>query len=119
MGQLRRSPFFGGKKLNEAWDALWGACRAFSRNGKITGGGKMTDITSGTQTRSPAAPFSIKKVLSTIHLWMGIIFAIPFVLLGVSGSVQMVGHLPERFGCSLRAAAPDRRNHSSRASFGA
>ena len=105
MGQLRRSPFFGGKKLNEAWDALWRACRAFSRNGKISGGGKMTDITSGTQTRSPAAPFSIKKVLSTIHLWMGIIFAIPFVLLGVSGSVQMVGHLPERFDA---ASAPQR-----------
>ncbi len=65
----------------------------------------MTEITSGTQTRSGVANFSIKKVLALIHLWMGIIFSIPFVLLGISGSVQMVGHLPERFDA---ASAPTR-----------
>ncbi len=65
----------------------------------------MTEITTGTQVRSKGASFSIKKLLATIHLWMGIIFSIPFVLLGLSGSVQMIDHLPERFD---PASAPQR-----------
>jgi len=65
----------------------------------------MTEITSGTQPRSLNASFSIKKTLATIHLWLGVIFSIPFVLLGISGSVQMIHHLPERFDA---ASAPER-----------
>jgi uncharacterized iron-regulated membrane protein len=65
----------------------------------------MTEIISGTQVRPKSATFPIKKILSTIHLWIGIIFSIPFVLLGLSGSVQMIHHLPERFDA---ASAPQR-----------
>lgn len=65
----------------------------------------MTDVTSGTQPRSMKVNFSIKKVLATIHLWIGVTFSIPFVLLGLSGSVQMIHHLPERFD---PASAPQR-----------
>src|SRR5690606_33524731 len=46
-----------------------------------------------------------KKTLAFIHLWMGIIFAIPFVLLGLSGSYLMLHHPPERFDA---ASAPQR-----------
>ena len=76
------------------------------RENGIPGGEKdMTEITSGTQPRSLSTSISIKKVLSTIHLWIGFTFSIPFVLLGLSGSVQMIHHLPERFD---PASAPER-----------
>lgn len=65
----------------------------------------MTDITSGAQPRAVKMNFSIKKLLATIHLWVGIIFSIPFVLLGLSGSVLMIDHPPERFDA---ASAPQR-----------
>ncbi len=65
----------------------------------------MAEITSGTQMRSSGGSFSIKRTLATIHLWIGVIFSIPFVLLGLSGSVQMIHHLPERFD---PASAPQR-----------
>lgn len=65
----------------------------------------MTEITSGARPRFLSANLSIKNVLATIHLWIGITFSIPFVLLGLSGSIQMVHHLPERFDA---ASAPQR-----------
>ncbi|MBY0509142.1 MAG: PepSY domain-containing protein [Rhodospirillaceae bacterium] len=44
------------------------------------------------------AHFSLRRFLGWLHLWTGIIFCIPFVLLGISGSVLMMGHnLPARF----------------------
>jgi uncharacterized iron-regulated membrane protein len=57
----------------------------------------MTEITSGTRSRSFFANVSIKKTLAFIHLWVGIIFAIPFVLLGLSGSYLMLDHPSKRF----------------------
>jgi len=65
----------------------------------------MPEITSGTQPRSLSASVAIKKLLATVHLWLGVTFSIPFVLLGLSGSFQMIHHLPERFD---PASAPQR-----------
>ncbi len=67
----------------------------------------MTDIPAPTDTTAkPAtAGFSIKRFLGFLHLWVGIIFCIPFVILGISGSWLMIDHLPEQFAEDPRAAA--------------
>lgn len=68
----------------------------------------MTDISAS--NRSPAkkmfAGFSVRRVLAWLHLWTGVIFCIPFVALGISGSVLMIGHdLPERFTADSAAGS--------------
>ena len=60
----------------------------------------MTDVSapSAPATRKLSAGFSLRRFLAWLHLWVGIIFCIPFIALGVSGSVLMVGHeLPAKF----------------------
>jgi uncharacterized iron-regulated membrane protein len=34
----------------------------------------------------PKQPFSVRRILLQVHLWVGLIFCIPFVILGVTGS---------------------------------
>lgn len=60
----------------------------------------MTDIPAA----SDAVPakigtgFSLRRFLGWLHLWTGIIFCIPLVALGVSGSILMIEHeTPNRF----------------------
>jgi uncharacterized iron-regulated membrane protein len=66
----------------------------------------MTDISApspneaaqSTSSKRLSANFSWRRFLGFLHLWTGIIFCIPFVLIGISGSVLMIGHeLPNRF----------------------
>jgi len=59
----------------------------------------MTDVTtSAAPGRKILRNVSVRWLLGQIHLWTGIIFCIPFVLLGVSGSVLMIEHdTPNRF----------------------
>ncbi|MBL8628831.1 MAG: PepSY domain-containing protein [Rhodospirillaceae bacterium] len=48
---------------------------------------------------TPARRTSIKHVLAFIHLWVGIIFALPFIALGLTGSILMLNHdIPPLFG---------------------
>jgi uncharacterized iron-regulated membrane protein len=68
----------------------------------------MTEISPALAT-APAkklfANFSLRRFLGWLHLWTGIIFCIPFVLLGISGSVLMIGHdLPAKFEANPAAA---------------
>jgi len=63
----------------------------------------MTDISARSPDETASAKylftnFSWRRFLGFLHLWTGIIFCIPFVLIGISGSVLMIGHeLPNRF----------------------
>lgn len=65
-----------------------------------------------TDTTAPAAPakklfagFSLRRFLGWLHLWTGIIFCIPFALLGLSGSALMLGHdLPNDFAENAAAS---------------
>ena len=59
----------------------------------------MTDASapSAPSAQKLSAGFSVRRVLAWLHLWTGIILCIPFVALGISGSVLMVGHeLPSK-----------------------
>jgi uncharacterized iron-regulated membrane protein len=66
----------------------------------------MTDIPApeAVATAKPARSFSALKFLSWLHLWVGVIFSIPFIILGITGSVLMIDHLPTQFAEDPRAA---------------
>jgi uncharacterized iron-regulated membrane protein len=67
----------------------------------------MTDVSapSAPATKKLFANVSLRRFLGWLHLWTGIIFCIPFVLLGVSGSALMIGHdLPSKFEANPAAA---------------
>src|SRR5262245_31275221 len=65
---------------------LAGACHRPHFSGE-----HMTDI-SASADKKPIARVSVRRVLGWLHLWTGIIFCIPFVALGISGSILMIGH---------------------------
>lgn len=50
----------------------------------------MTDITSPAVHARKASTLNLRKVLGTLHLWVGIIFSIPFAAIGISGSLWML-----------------------------
>lgn len=66
----------------------------------------MTDIPapSDTAAKTATTSFSWRRFFGVLHLWVGIIFCIPFVILGISGSWLMIDHLPEQFAEDPRAA---------------
>lgn len=37
--------------------------------------------------RSPRTPWTLRRVLFQLHLWTGLIFCLPFVILGISGTI--------------------------------
>ena len=49
----------------------------------------MTDAVNAIPARQ-ASSISIRKVLGTIHLWVGVIFSIPFAAIGLTGSLWML-----------------------------
>ncbi len=49
----------------------------------------MTDIANAIPARK-ASTISIRKVLGTIHLWVGVIFSLPFAAIGLTGSLWMI-----------------------------
>ncbi len=50
----------------------------------------MTDITSPTIPARKSSTLTLRKVLGTIHLWVGVIFSIPFAAIGLTGSLWML-----------------------------
>lgn len=53
----------------------------------------MSDILKADDIVTPArSTFSVRHWLATIHLWLGVIFALPFIALGLSGSILMIDH---------------------------
>lgn len=49
----------------------------------------MTDVMNAIPARQ-ATTISIRKVLGTIHLWVGVIFSLPFAAIGLTGSLWML-----------------------------
>lgn len=49
-----------------------------------------------TETRKPS--LSVREMLATVHLWLGVVFSLPFIAIGLSGSVLMLGHDIPGFG---------------------
>jgi hypothetical protein len=50
----------------------------------------MSDITSPAVHARKASTLTLRKVLGTLHLWVGIIFSIPFAAIGITGSLWML-----------------------------
>src|SRR5690349_11473038 len=49
----------------------------------------MSDIVNAIPARKTSS-ISLRKVLGTIHLWVGVIFSIPFAAIGLTGSLWML-----------------------------
>ncbi len=43
-------------------------------------------------TAKAKSPLTLRKVLQQIHLWVGVIFCLPFVMLGITGSILVFEH---------------------------
>ena len=53
----------------------------------------MTEVISQPVPRKGAfSGAAVKRFLAFVHLWVGLICGIPFIALGISGSVLMIGH---------------------------
>jgi uncharacterized iron-regulated membrane protein len=50
----------------------------------------MTDITTPALPARKASTLSLRKVLGFMHLWVGLIFSIPFAAIGLTGSLWML-----------------------------
>jgi uncharacterized iron-regulated membrane protein len=50
----------------------------------------MTDIASPAAPARKASTLTLRKVLGTLHLWVGVTFSIPFAALGLTGSLWML-----------------------------
>lgn len=50
----------------------------------------MTDITTPAMPARKASTLTLRKVLGTIHLWVGVTFSIPFAAIGLTGSLWML-----------------------------
>ena len=80
----------------------------------------MTDVMNAIPARQ-ASSIGLRKVLGTIHLWVGVIFSIPFAAIGLTGSLWMLvretpapivaaagpGHSIAEYVEAARAQAPE------------
>lgn len=80
----------------------------------------MTDVMNAIPARQTGT-ISVRKVLGTIHLWVGVIFSLPFAAIGLTGSLWMLvrdmpapitspagpGHSVAEYIAAARTAAPE------------
>lgn len=80
----------------------------------------MTDVVNAIPARQ-ASTISVRKILGTIHLWVGVIFSLPFAAIGLTGSLWMLvrdmpapitapaapGHSVAEYIEAARAAVPE------------